>query len=195
MQHRRTMTTVASVIAAVATLGLSAPAASARPLELRSPYEFIDEFSFDDCGFPVDEVDHYSGLTTIKDSTPTTGGQFFRFSDQYSHRFVVTNAESGDFVVITSRGLFRESPAKVVSDDGRVVTYRTMDSGAFTTVYDSAGRVIAKERGNVVYEYTFDTLGDSQPGGEFLSEELVRISGPHPLYFTDGCDLLTEWIG
>ena len=195
MKHRRTMTTMTSVIVAVVTLGLSAPAASARPLEQRLPYDFVDEYSFDDCGFVVDEVDHYTGVTTIKGSTPKTGGEFFRFSNQYDHTFVLTNAESKDFVVITSRGLFREGPGTVVSDDGRIVTYQTMDSGAFTTVYDSAGRVITRERGNVVYEYTFDTLGDGAPGGDFVSEELVRIAGPHPLYFTDGCELLAEWIG
>ena len=61
--------------------------------------------------------------------------------------------------------------------DGQTVTYQVKDSGAFNTVRDSEGHLLFRDRGTVTFELVFDTLGDSQPGGELISEELVSVSG------------------
>jgi hypothetical protein len=194
---KRPRTSTAAVSASVATLALAlgAAPASARPLE-SYPYDVTDAYSFDDCGFPVDEVDHFTGDYTVKDSTPKTGGEYFRVHNRYRFTYVLTNADTGVWIRIEASGNFREGPGTVVSDDGRVVRYVTKESGAFQTVYDSSGAVLARDRGTITVEYTFDSLGDGQPGGDILSEKLVKVAGPHPVYDEpDGCALLTDWIG
>jgi len=47
------------------------------------------------------------------------------------------------------------------------------------------------DRGTITMRYIFDTLGDSQPGGEFLSEELVSAKGLFQSEDLDFCSLLT----
>jgi hypothetical protein len=45
------------------------------------------------------------------------------------------------------------------------------------------GLDVLRERPDVVVdrcELVFDTLGDSEPGGELIVQELTSVSGPHP---------------
>ena len=58
-------------------------------------------------------------------------------------------------------------------------------------VYDSAGTLLARDRGTVTERYVFDTLGDSQPGGEFVSEEVVSSKGLFQSEDLDFCALLS----
>jgi hypothetical protein len=66
----------------------------------------------------------------------------------------------------------------VLSTDGDIVTYITKDSGALYNVYDSDGTLLAHDRGTITERYVFDTLGDSQPGGEFLRCSWAPIRTP-----------------
>lgn len=178
---------------ALAAVGFSAPSASAKPVD-SFDYVFDDSWVSNSCGFPMQIDAHFTGHQTVKNATPSSGGQMFRFSTKYRNTAVYTNLDNGRTVTEVDAGNFREGPAQVISDDGRIVRFRTKDSGAALTVYDADGTVLLKDRGTVVTEYTYDTLGDGVPGGEFLSDELVRVSGPHPSWDTDGCTLLTDWL-
>ena len=64
-------------------------------------------------------------------------------------------------------------------------------------IRDSDGDLVARNRGNVHATYLFDTFGDSAPGGENVdgSWELVKLSGPHPSFETELCDIAGDLIG
>jgi hypothetical protein len=59
------------------------------------------------------------------------------------------------------------------------------------------GNIVLRDRGAIRIAWLFDTLGDSQPGGMFLDESVVRVSGPHPGFEEtfDFCALADDLIG
>jgi hypothetical protein len=192
MKHNIVTAGVVVAVAAIASIAVPT-AASAKPLEV-THYNDTYTDSFNDCGFRIDVTGEASGRYMIKDSTPKTDGQFFRVLDKYSFTDILTNHRTGEWFSVSARGTFREMPATLHSD-GQTVTYQVKDSGAFNTVRDSDGNLLFRDRGTVTFEFVFDTLGDSQPGGELISEELVSVSGPHPFFEADFCEVANDLIG
>lgn len=187
---RRKVLTFPIVSAAVL---LAAAPAGARPLE-GGPYEWQDTYTFDDCGFDIHVDARGHGRYVIRDSNPSTDGQFFRLSDKYWIEERYTNVESGKWIVRTGNGLFTELPPSAVSDGGTVFTYRSIEAGQPFVMRDSEGALLMRDRGAITLEYTFDSLGDSQPGGVQVQDpEVVRIAGPHPGWYT-GCEDLSNWL-
>jgi hypothetical protein len=186
---------VALAVAAAVTVagGVAAPAAAA-PLE-RGTFGFSDVSTFDECGFDVEVDETLSGWFVIKDATPRTDGQFFRLQQQATYHATFTNVATGEYVTQDWRTTFKEMPATLVSDDGPVVRYRTHETGVWDVFRDSSGTVIARSVGNLVMEYEFDTLGDSAPGGDLVSEEFVRTAGLWQTLDVDFCQALTDAIG
>jgi hypothetical protein len=57
---------------------------------------------------------------------------------------------------------------------------------------------VLRDRGVIRTTILFDTLGDETPGGEFLDEIDVEVSGPHPGFFLDEgqfCEVVLDLIG
>jgi hypothetical protein len=198
-------TTLLSLSAASGLVLLAALPASGRPVE-RFDYDVtVDPVTWDGCGFPVTEVARYAGAWMVKDSTPKTDGEYFRVLDRYRRTITLTNAdEPAKRIVIEARGTFREGPGTIVTDGGSplagpTVEYRTKDSGAIQTVYDSDGKVLLRDSGTIVFMYVFDTGGDQAPGGgQIISEQFISASGKTPLFDMDDeqfCAALTGWIG
>jgi hypothetical protein len=183
----------AGAIGALLTVGLAAPA-QAGILESGS-WTFENSFTFDDCGFDVAAHEHFEGSYTIKDSNPRTDGQFFRLQQRITFFGTFTNTETEDFFTIEWRQNVNELPATLVGDDGRTVTYRTHEAGVWDMFRDSSGKVRYLSAGNVVFEYVFDTLGDSEPSGEVLDETLVRLAGTFPTFDADFCAIVEDLIG
>lgn len=151
--------------------------------------------SFTECGrFQVEST--FSGRVMIKDATPATDGQFFYFQNNYQYRDVITNPDTGEFVVVRGNGIFKEVRARQV--EGSVFTFLQHEAGQPFVVEDMSGRVVLRDRGLITWSVVFDTLGDSAPGGIFLEgPTVVRVSGPHPGFEEafDFCALLTSLIG
>lgn len=177
-----------AVLALAAGSVAAAAPAQAAPVS-RDPYSGTDTFT--ECGFYAGRS-VFEGTVTISDATPSTGGQFFRLTNKFSFTDTFTNPDTGDFITVTGNGVFKELQPR--PQGGGIVDYVTHDVGRFVT-RDSSGEVLARENGIIVTAYTFDTLNDSAPGGNGLSDELVRVSGPHPLFDVDFCDFLDEQIG
>lgn len=189
---------LASILAAagIAAMSLSAiPTANAAPLESGT---FEDTFSstFDDCGYDVRADEHYVSRYSISQGTKKTGGEFFRVHQQTSFDGVFTNVATGAYFTANWKTNFREMPARIVDEDGPIVTYQTKESGVWDVLRDSSGKVRYRSTGNLVFEYVFDTGGDSAPGGgEFLSEEFIRTSGHWETFDADFCQIVNELIG
>jgi hypothetical protein len=106
-----------------------------------------------------------------------------------------TNPENGRWVERTANGNFIELPPSEISADGTVFTYHARETGQPFTLRDSEGNLLMRDRGAITVEWTFDSLGDGEPGGEFIGEPvLVKVAGPHPGFFA-GCEDLQDWIG
>lgn len=192
---RLTRTTLAGGLAALTIVaGGGMLPAHAAPVD-SGEFEFTNSYSFDDCGPSVDVDERIWGTIVIKDATPRTGGQYFMLQQKLNGFVTFTNQQTGDSATAEWRTTFKELPATPSDDDPNVVTYRTHETGVWQVLRDSSGKVRYRDAGNVVIEYTFDTLGDSEPGGELLSEEQIRTSGRFDTFDADFCAVVQDLIG
>ncbi|MBD0293094.1 MAG: hypothetical protein ICV70_05925 [Jiangellaceae bacterium] len=172
-------------------MAASGVAQAAPPLE-NIHYEDVEEGSFDDCGFTIDFVSFNSGHFMVRE-VEGSGGQAFLGHDNFRYRIVLTNPETGASMVVRGHGLFREFTARHI--EGDIWEFTAHEVGQPFVVEDSEGNVVLRDRGRLTFRAIFDTLGDSEPGGELLEEELTGMHGPHPGFFTDFCDIATDLIG
>lgn len=189
MTRTRRSTIGILALLSLATLGAVTPASAGGIIE-RNNFDYAFDDSFKDCGTTIDYHREGTVSSKIRDANSQTGGQFFFYGENYSFGETFTDRGTGDSFSATAKGRFRELQPRVISTDGNIVTFITKDSGALYNIYDSEGALIARDRGTVTERYVFDTLGDSQPGGQFLSEEPVSAKGLFQSQDLDFCSLL-----
>ncbi len=182
--------TFVGVAAAVVTLvgGSAAPATVIDGGHYVGSYAF----SYGDCGFDVDVAGTDSGHFRIRAGKGKATSVFY-VNDNYSYRETHTNAETGEFVTLTGNAVYNEVKATRVS--GNVFEFKTVESGQPFRVYDSAGRLVLRDRGSIQGHFLFDTLGDDEIGGEFVADLGAAVHGPHPGFETDFCDIIAPLIG
>jgi hypothetical protein len=61
-------------------------------------------------------------------------------------------------------------------------SFTTIVAGQPILIRDMTGRVVSRDRGVIRETYLFDTLGDDTPGGLYLEQLGLLVSGPHPLF-------------
>lgn len=187
--------TLLAALVSSALLAVTAPPAVAAPIE-SGTFDFTDSSTSDDCGYPISIEEQRVGRYVVKDSTPASGGQFFRLQQKTTYSGVFTNVETGAYFTESWHTTFKELPGTVISDDDPdVVKYRTHETGVWDVIRDSSGKVRYRSTGNLVFEYVFDTGGDSAPGGELISEEFIRTSGNWQTFDAHFCDIADELIG
>jgi hypothetical protein len=179
------------IAAAAAVLGVGAPPAGAAVYE-----RFIEadhyEFSYDDCGFPVEVAGDMEQRYRVRTGTGPDDGAFFLLN-RYSFTEVQRNPETGAYITIVSRGLYNEVTA--TRDSGNVFEFMAVDAGQPMSIFDSDGNLVLRDRGAIRFHVWFDTLGDGEPGGEPVSESEPTLHGPHPLWDADFCAVITPLIG
>lgn len=186
-QRTRRMLTV--LVTGVALLLGTASLALASIVD-RIHYSFTDSFTDEACGIEVEVELEGRGVFMVRQDKP--GSPAFFASNNYSFREVVTNPQTGQWIVVTRKGNFREVKATHV--DGDVYLFRAHESGQPFVIEDSSGRVVYRERGLLVYEILFDTLGDDEPGGEELNFDLVAVRG-FPGAVDDVCPIVQDLLG
>jgi hypothetical protein len=176
---------------AAALVALAAVPAMATVIE-QQHYSVTDTFSFDDCGFTIDVVSHAEGVMHFR---VDKGGQAFLQADNYSYRDVLTNHATGKWFVIRGNGLLHEIQTTHVS--GNVYEFVSIESGQPFVLEDSAGNIVARDRGVIRQTYTFDTLGDGAPGGIRLETTDLAVHGPHPGFADDFpfCEIAADLTG
>jgi hypothetical protein len=154
------------------------------------PYKFKDKCA--DLKFEV--KGRAKGYETIY-NVPGSDGQAFLDDNRNSYREVWTNTATGRKAHVSGKSRFREVKATHVKGD--VWLFRSFLSGAPLVVKNDKGHVAFAEWGVLVVDTTFDTLGDSQPGGEPLDEEVVSSRGHWPTWEPDFdfCDLVRKVLG
>jgi hypothetical protein len=179
---------IAGAIFGALILSLALPA-QAKIVE-RERYSFSETSMVEECGLDLISEFSTSGVFKIradkKDSTAFFG------HDNFSFREVLTNPETGKWLVIRGKGNFKEVKATHV--EGDVFLFRQHLAGQPFVIESSEGNVVLRERGLVVWEVLFDTLGDDVPGGEILEIELVAVRGHPDGFDEDICPIVLELL-
>jgi hypothetical protein len=180
-----------AAMAAIALLTFGAGPAGATVVD-KGFYSGTDSFSFDDCGFPLDVESEFSGHFVLR---ADKGGEAFYIKDNFSFRDVVTNPDTGGWFVVRGNGLFSEVKATEVREN--IYEFVSIEAGQPFVIEDSAGNVIVRDRGVIRRTALFDTLGDGEPGAEFIEETDVSVRGPHPGFAEDFpfCEIAAELTG
>jgi hypothetical protein len=172
-------------LGAVISLGLialSAVPADATMYQKVQSYSGTEVFDYTLCGLDIHEVFTFSGKMSIRTGTGDLAGAFFGH-DNYQYLDTFTNIDNGKFFTISANGLNQDVQATHV--EGSIFEFVTHQVGQPYVVRDMSGAVVLRDRGSLSFTYLFDTGGDNVPGGTFLEDVSLRVSGPHPGFFLD----------
>jgi hypothetical protein len=156
---------------------------------------FHDEYSdsFDDCGFVINLEGSADGKYRVRTGKNKLDTAFFQRIN-ISYQDTYTNAATGEWFLVRGHEVFNEVKARRV--EGTIFEFRSVEAGQPFVVENSAGDVILRDRGAIMYTILFDTLGDDEPGGDFIQDVDVQVHGPHPGFTDfDFCEFATEQIG
>ena len=177
----------------VAAAVLAAVVAAPAEATIRERISTESEWSFvEDCGFPVRVTGSGTEEVIIREGTNKDQGAFPVLA-RFTYRETWTNPATGQWFVIRGQVVFNEVEATHV--EGSIFKFRFVEAGQPVVVEDSNGKVVARSNGSLHGTYLFDTLGDDQPGGEWVADLDFRVAGPHPGLDTDPCDYAAELIG
>ena len=95
-------------------------------------------------------------------------------------------------MTIVGNAVFNET--KAIPLGGNRFEFTAVEAGRPFTLYDSAGRVVARDRGSIHHHAVFDTGGDDVIGATLVEELEPEVHGPHP-GFDDFCGLVGGLIG
>jgi hypothetical protein len=150
---------------------------------------FSDAFPDNVCGFPGTTAVH--GTSVVRntgDGTNFTSGTFF----------AVFTADNGKSATLSFLGPSKQTSPPVIDEQANTVTIMTTYVGVFEKLSITHGPTLTRDAGIVtlvdVYEYTGDP---NNPVGDFVSETLSGLHGPHPDLlsgFTVFCDVLVPYL-
>lgn len=181
-----------SLSLAVLLAALAAPA-GAKPLE-HDHYAGTDSWVAEDfCGTDWNVESTFSGNFMLKSPRGDNPTPYFFDNYRWSDVFTDVNDSSRVFVV-SGNGLWRDQHITLVG--GTTYHFEVIEAGAPVTARVD-GRVIVRDRGSIVWEFTIDTKGDADLSNDvFVSDEgPTAIRGPHPELLMDDaerCALLNQ---
>jgi hypothetical protein len=179
-------------LAVLLTAALAAPA-GAKPLA-HEHYEGTDSWVLEDfCGTDWNVETTFSGNFMLK--APRGDNPTPYFFDKYRWSDVLTDANDHSRVfTVSGNGLWRDHRITLV--EGTTYHFEVHEAGAPVTVRVD-GKVLVRDRGMIVWEFTVDTKGDADLSNDvFVSDEgPTAVHGPHLELFMDDaqrCALLIE---
>ena len=165
------------ILAALVVMAWAIPA-NATVLD-QQHYSFSDSFPEVACGVSVRHDFVASGVAHVRAGTGDLTTAFFGI-DNYDATDTLTNEANGNFVQVEHNGVVHDIQATHVS--GSIFVFTTISAGQPIRIRDMTGRVVSRDRGVKRETYLFDTLGDDTPGGLYLEQLGLLVSGPHPLF-------------
>ena len=151
--------------------------------------QFSDTFPDNVCGFSGTTAVH--GTSVFRD---TGHGTFFA-SGTFFARFTADNGKSA---TLSFAGPFKQTSPPVIDEQAGTVTIMTTFGGLFEKLSITRGPTLTRDAGIVtlvdVHEYTGDP---NDPVGDFISETLSGLHGPHPDLlsgFSVFCDVLVPYL-
>jgi len=144
----------------------------------REHYSFTDSFQDVQCGVAVRHDIVGSGVALTRVGKGEVASAFFGI-DNFRVLETLTNEANGNFVQIEHNELQNWTKATHVS--GSIFMFTLIHAGRPILIRDMTGQVVSRDRGVIRDTFLFDTLGDDTPGGLFLEQLGLLVSGPHPL--------------
>jgi hypothetical protein len=175
---------------AVLVVGVTAPAQAAPSRwEINSGTETL---SFEACGL------QFTGVETITERLKwrqprEAGAPALQFAAYRSHAELTAN---GVTLTFDGQGLFKDRQATLV--EGTVWEFVVSNLGLPSTVRDSSGRVLVRDRGVITWSFQVDTLGDLDPDNDLFIEQgpVLADKGEHPGFSRDFCeDIAPYFVG
>ena len=159
IRMHRTSSALAALGAVALTLMAPSAAMAGQPFD-KGHVEFTDSFDDTLCGIAV----HFEVSSSAKFvNHPVKGSDGQAFLNHNNYEFTEVISTDAGFVTTHGNGNFLEQKATHIAGD--VWEFESLDAGTFR-VYDASGDLLARANGVVKAREQFDTLGDSQPGGE-----------------------------
>src|SRR4051794_7685241 len=183
-------------VATAGALAISVVMAGAVPAEAtvyeHGTFAFEEGADQDLCGIAV----HRDTVARGEFRTRTGKGELDQaFFSHNSVKFTDTYTNLETNATFSVDGIFNQMDVKATPLGGNVFEFKFREAGN-TVVRDADGDVVARDRGAIWVTMVFDTLGDSMPGGETVSETVDRVSGPHPLFEEEAfCATVHDLIG
>lgn len=174
---------------AIATLLACVTAATGLAAGSTNVEHFSSTFSDNVCGFP--------GTTAVRRTSvfrDTGNGTYF----MNLAFFAVFTADSGKSATLSFHGPEKQTSPSVIDEQAETVTITTTYGGVFEKLSITRGRTLTRDAGIVtlvdVYEYTGNP---NDPVGDFISETVSGLHGPHPDLLSDFsvfCDVLVPYL-
>jgi len=141
------------------------------------------------CGFPGTLDVH--GTSVLRD---TGDGTYFTNSTFFG----VFTADNGKSAMVSFAGPAEQTSPPVIDELAGTVTISTTYGGLFEKVSITRGPTLSRDAGPVTFDGVYAYTGDpNDPVGEFVSETLSVLHGPHPDLlsgFSVRCDVLVPYL-
>ena len=152
----------------------------------------VDHFSFTKpsnvCGISGTSVGH--GTSVFRD----TGNGTYFMNSSFS---AVFTAENGRSTTLTAAGPQKQTSPAVIDEQAGTVTITTTYGGLYEKFSITGGPTLSINAGVVTFVDVFKYTGDpNNPVGDFISETLSDLHGPHPdlLDASVFCDVLVPYL-
>ena len=171
---------IATVLASV-TAGTSLAAGSTE----------VTQFSFtvpphNQCGISGTAVVH--GTKVFRD---TGNGTYFMSGTWFG----VFTADNGKSATLSFAGPVRQTSPPVIDEQAGTVTIMTTYGGLFEKFSITGGPTLSIDAGSVTFVDVFKYTGvPSDPVGDFISETVSDLHGPHPDLQSGGCEVLVPYL-
>src|SRR6266550_7651553 len=153
----------------------------------------VDHFSFSKasnvCGFSGTTAGH--GTLVFRD----TGNGTYFMSKTF---FGVFTADNGKSTTLSFAGPIKQTSPLVIDVQAGTVTIVTTTAGLYERLSITHGPTLSRDAGIFTAVDVFKYTGDpNNPVGDFISETLSDLHGPHPDLlsgFSIFCDVLTPYL-
>jgi predicted esterase len=183
---------IVSLVAAGALLLVGQSVSATATVLPGEAFSGTDSWENSDCGYPLSVESSFQGRYSIRVGKNAAESAFF-FHENITYSDVYTNQMTGESFEIRGHSTFQE--VKATRIEGSVFEFTQVESGQPFVVLDSAGRVVARDRGSIRYHILVDTEGDDEPGGSFIDFLGADARGPHPGFSRTFCSYAGELVG
>ena len=150
----------------------------------------VDHFSFTKpsnvCGISGTTVGH--GTSVFRD----TGNSTYFMS---GHFVGVFTADNGKSTTLVGAGPVKQTAPLVIDEQAGTVTITTTSGGLFEKFSITGGPTLSINAGSFTFVDVFRYTGvPSDPVGDFISETVSDLHGPHPDLLSGGCEVLVPYL-
>ena len=151
----------------------------------------VTQFSFTTprhqlCGIWGTAVVH--GTSVFRD----TGNGTYFMSGTF---FGVFTADNGKSTTLNGAGPQKQTSPAVIDEQAGTVTITTTYGGLFEKFSITGGPTLSINAGSFTFVDVFEYTGDpNNPVGDFISETVSDLHGPHPDLQTGGCEVLVPYL-